>query len=259
MAINLYKTSEQGREEIRVKRLLKRGVMSIIVDGYNYIGRSQELTLQDESAREKLIFLFGQYCARAKKTLTLIFDGSYGGAEQVDRKRQYGRVTVIYTSPIYTADHAIKKLVSEQEPRHRKSMLIVSSDAEVFEFARSHGAGAAKAEEFEQQLLAALTQPPQVDRVNIHVTDEEVQEWLKLFGTEPAEQKKPARKSRELPTEARMNGKQDTRTQPPQVHQKPHGKERGLPVSDDDERRDHVRLSSKEVDEWMKIFGGGDD
>ena len=183
-----------------------------------------------------------------------------GGVEHLDRKRQYGRVTVVYTSPIYTADHAIKKLIGEQESRHRKSMLVVSSDAEVFDFARSHGAGAAKSEEFERQLVALLSQEQQVDRAHIRVTDEEVQEWLKLFGDEPAEQKPPARKPREMPAEARSSERRAAPPHQPTVPQKPHGKERGMPLpADDDERRDHVRLSSKEVNEWLKIFGGEDE
>ncbi len=231
--------------------------MSIIVDGYNYIGRSTELTLQDTHAREKIIYLFGQYCARAKKTLTLVFDGSFGG-QQVDRKRQYGRVTVIYTSPIYSADHAIKKMVVAQEPRRRKALLVVSSDGDVAEYVRTHGTPVIKSEEFEQQIFRTLSQEQQLDRVNIRVSDEEVLEWLKLFGPEPVEQKKPEKQpdksgqpaTRERATRTATSKNAQPEKSPPAPR---------MYGADDDERRDHIRLSPKEVDEWMKIFGGDDD
>ena len=229
--------------------------MSIIVDGYNYIGRSTELTLQDTGARDKIIYLFGQYCARAQKMLTVVFDGSYSG-QQVDRKRQYGRVTVIYTSPIYSADHAIKKMVGAQEPKRRKTLTIVSSDNEIADYVKARGASAMKSEEFEKEILRLLTQEKPFDRVNIHITDEEVQEWLKLFGTEPPEQKKPEKK----PV---TSGQQPPRDREPSTPAKnaPAGKPQPLPPvnirGDDDEieeRRDR-KLSKQEVDEWLKIFG----
>lgn len=229
--------------------------MSIIVDGYNYIGRSTELTLQDTGARDKIIYLFGQYCARAQKMLTIVFDGSFSG-QQVDRKRQYGRVTVIYTSPIYSADHAIKKMVGSQEPKRRKTLTIVSSDNEIADYVKAHGASVIKSEEFEQEIIRTLTQEQPLDRVNIHITDEEVQEWLKLFGTEPPEQKKPEKK----PV---TSGQQPSREREPSAPAKnaPVGKPQPLPHinarGDDEieERRDR-KLSKQEVNEWLKVFGG---
>lgn len=43
--------------------------MSIIVDGYNFIGRSHEFMLNDMAARDKIIYLMGLYCAKAKKNI----------------------------------------------------------------------------------------------------------------------------------------------------------------------------------------------
>ncbi|GAK52948.1 hypothetical cytosolic protein [Candidatus Moduliflexus flocculans] len=237
--------------------------MSIIVDGYNYIGRSVELTLQDTGARDKIIYLFGQYCARAQKMLTIVFDGSYSG-QQVDRKRQYGRVTVIYTSPIYSADHAIKKMVGAQEPKRRKKLTVVSSDNEIADYVKVHGASAMKSEEFEQEIIRTLAEEKKFDRVNIHITDEEVQEWLKLFGHEPAEPKKAEKKPVISGQQAKQERESSTPAQP-STKNTPAGKLQATPRSrvreDDDqieERRDR-KLSKKEVDEWLKIFGAEDD
>jgi len=237
--------------------------MSIIVDGYNYIGRSAELTLQDTGARDRIIYLFGQYCARAQKKLTIVFDGSYSG-QQVDRKRQYGRITVIYTSPIYSADHAIKKMVSAQEPKRRKTLTVVSSDNEIADYVKAHGASAMKSEEFEKEILRTLAEEKKLDRVNIHITDEEVQEWLKLFGPEPPEQKNAEKKPSAVGQPVRQERESSSPAQHP-AKNAPDGKPQPLPRSrtreDDDtieERRDR-KLSKKEVDEWLKIFGTEDE
>ena len=237
--------------------------MSIIVDGYNYIGRSTELTLQDTGARDKIIYLFGQYCARAQKMLTIVFDGSYSG-QQVDRKRQYGRVTVIYTSPIYSADHAIKKMVSAQETKRRKTLTVVSSDNEIADYVKAHGASAVKSEEFENEIIRTLTEEKPLDRVNIHISDEEVQEWLKLFGPEPPEQKK-AEKTPAAPKQQAARARESATPAQRPAKNAPAGKPQPLPPitirRDDDEieeRRDR-KLSKKEVDEWLKIFGAVDD
>ncbi len=226
--------------------------MSIIVDGYNYIGRSQELKLDDSAATDKVIYLMGQYCGRVKKTLTLVFDGNYY-VHLANRKRRYGRVMVIYTSPIYTADHAIKKMVKNQGHRRRKSMLVVSSDGEILDYAKSHGAKVSKSEDFEALVYQELNRKKGIDRVNVQVTDEEVQEWLKIFGADPADTDEKNPQSRQKPAK---EGKKAQQKAP--VKQR---KKKADPSSStaDDIDRVHVHLSSREVQDWMNIFGVEED
>lgn len=234
--------------------------MSIIVDGYNYIGRSQELQLNDPAARDTTIYLMGQYCAKARKTLTLIFDGNYF-VHHVNRKMRYGRVTVMYTSPIYTADDAIKKMISHQEPRRRKSMLVVSSDEEILAYARSHGAPISKSEDFEQLVYDTLAAPKQIDRVHIQISEAEVQEWLRLFGHEPAETNasSPAPSGAGKHATAHIQGQTENR------HEKktPQRKKASRRFSSRDPHeqidRENIRLSSQEVEKWMNIFGAESD
>lgn len=237
--------------------------MSIIVDGYNYIGRSQELRLDDPGSGDRIIYLMGQYCGRVKKNLTLVFDGNYF-VHHPNRKRRYGRVTVLYTSPIYTADHTIKKMIKNQEYRRRKSMLVVSSDTEILEYARSHGTEIAKSEDFEELVYQELAKEKRIDRVNVRITDEEVQEWLKIFGSEPSDNDsshKPASpKKQNSSSEKRSQSGQQPEKQEKTTQQKTHGKKhrkKPPPSSRADDRIDrvHVHLSSREVREWMNIFG----
>ena len=237
--------------------------MSIIVDGYNYIGRSLEFQLSDPGARDKIIYLMGQYCAKAKKTLTLIFDGNYF-VHHVNRKRRYGRVTVIYTSPIYTADDAIKKIVKNHEYRRRKSMLVVSSDAEILEYAKSHGANISKSEDFEDHIYRTLAAKTEIDRVNVRISEEDVQEWLKIFGEEPPEARKSShrtasvektvlssqnRHSVEKPRSKGKKGSKNTSKTRKRSRKKPLPSHNGHDVD-----RVNVHLSAQEVQEWMNYF-----
>jgi predicted RNA-binding protein with PIN domain len=250
--------------------------MSILVDGYNYIGHSEELALNDPRAAEKLIYLMGQYCGRARKTLTLVFDGNYV-VDQANRKRRYGRVTVIYTSPIYTADDLIKKMVRNQPPKRRKALLVVSSDQEIVQYAQDHGALVARVPEFERTLQQTFADRPELDRVNVRISDKEVQEWLKIFGTEQpdpdhsqsgnqishSERRMP--KSIRSPTAKPVSKNRATNSRKQDLHA-PHRSASGKrkPAkrarSDNKETRENidrvnVHLSAKEVQEWLKIFG----
>ncbi|PID56906.1 hypothetical protein CSB45_09620 [candidate division KSB3 bacterium] len=221
--------------------------MSIFIDGYNYIGRSQDFSLDDPNARDKVIYLMGQYCARAKKNVTIIFDGNHF-VHDANRKRRYGRVTVVYTSPIYTADDAIKKMVRTQQPRKRSSLLVVTSDVEILDYVKGHGAGAMRSEDFERTLYKTLTAPKEIDRVNIQLSDKEVQEWLALFDAEPAadtaqtdRKKAPTAPKKKLQNARHARYTPETETRPRRID------------------RENVRLSPREIDEWMQIFGVDDD
>lgn len=239
--------------------------MSIIVDGYNYIGHSRELDLQDSGARDQVIYLMGQYCARVKKSLTLIFDGNYF-VHLANRKRRYDRVTVIYTSPIYSADDAIKKMVKNQEIRRRKSLLVVSSDQEILQFAQSHGTQILKSEDFERQVSQTLSEKKGVDRVHIRISPKEVQEWLAIFGPELPETPETARISpRKACSEVPAHGRQrhipqETRN-PLEKKQKKKAAKSSLTCPDDDAEaaRINVHLSAREVEEWMALFGEEDE
>ncbi len=233
--------------------------MSIIVDGYNYIGRSQEFRLHDPKARDQIIYLMGQYCGKAKKSLTLVFDGNYF-VHHANRKRRYGRVTVIYTSPIYTADDAIKKMIKNQDRRRRKSMLIVTSDADILQYATSHGTPTAKSEEFEERVYRTLSEKKKIDRVNIQISEQEVQEWLKIFGPEPKDVKVSSRRtssSSKPDTFSQQLAQQKSKKGKKKTPKKSAKRQKNLPNTGDIDRV-NVHLSEKEVDEWMSIFGEDD-
>ena len=250
--------------------------MLIIVDGYNYIGHSRELELSDPTARDKIVYLMGQYCRRVHKSVTIVFDGNYF-VDLADRKRRYGRVTVIYTSPIYTADDMIKKMIRKQESKRRKALLVVSSDNEIMRYAKAHGTSAVKSEDFEYTINQALASEPEIDKTNVHVSSQEVRAWLKIFETTLSDHEIPRRSGKfrkavsksetekletaRAPT-AKKNLKKtaegDVQTSKNRLRLKrkesQSDKSRTLRTGEDLDRI-NVHLSPEEVQEWMKIFG----
>ncbi len=199
-----------------------------------------------------------------KKSLTLIFDGNYF-VHLANRKRRYDRVTVIYTSPIYSADDAIKKMVKNQEIRRRKSLLVVSSDQEILQFAQSHGTQILKSEDFERQVYQTLSEKKGVDRVHIRISPKEVQEWLGHFWAGTARNTcggaNNAQESLLRSDCARRAAAYSTgNTEPVGEKQKKrllNCLNRHSPVLDDDAEaaRINVHLSAREVEEWMALFG----
>lgn len=241
--------------------------MSIIVDGYNYIGHSRELDLSEPAAKDKIIYLMGQYCRRVHKSLTIVFDGNYF-VDLANRKRRYGRVTVLYTSPIYTADEMIKKMIRKQEPKRRKALLVVSSDDEILQYTKSYGVSAVRSEDFENTIYQVLASDLEIDRTHVHVSSQEIQEWLKIF--EEAHSKHgvegsiPDDKGEISPIPSLKKGgieglhKEQSQTSPnppgPKLKKR---KQRKSLTSQTDEYLDriNVHLSPEEVQKWLEIFG----
>lgn len=242
--------------------------MSIIVDGYNYIGHSRELALSDPTAKDKLIYLLGQYGGKTHTSLTIVFDGNYFVA-QGNRKRQYGRVTVIYTSPIYTADDLIKKMIRTQKLKYRKTLLVVSSDADILQYIQSHGASAIKSEEFERKVQLTLAATPDIDRINIQLSEQEVQKWLEIFEATPAKHDTSKRSPKSAlgrtqkipdtifgPTGREKQEEQNTSGSASRKKSKQHPSNRsGSKQIPEELDRINVHLSPEDVKKWLKIFG----
>lgn len=251
--------------------------MSIIVDGYNYIGRSRRgLRLHDPKARDAIISLFGQYCRRARKSLTIVFDGTYS-VSLANRKRKFGRVTVIYTSPTVSADDVIKQMIRARAHGKRQGLLIVTSDNDIAQCAQAHNAAWIKSEAFERTVQQALDAPQPIDRKHVQLSPDEVQEWMDFFGAAD-----DVEEARTIPTDRR--GRYRLPQKPPAPPKPSPPKPDSQPAAPDDEQperisrrrpipapspprnaptpitppdeldRINVHLSENDVDAWLKIF-----
>lgn len=102
----------------------------LIIDGYNLIGQSNELSsiaqVSLEEARDKLLITLINYNTQHDGEMIVVFD-AYGveGTESVEFKHG---VKVVYTKGKETADSYIERLTYELYRKHITHITVVTSD-----------------------------------------------------------------------------------------------------------------------------------
>jgi hypothetical protein len=127
----------------------------IIIDGYNLIRQSRQLSPLDRRAlqmgREALLDILAAYKRKASHTITVVFDGV--GAPDFSRHRdRIQGINVTYSHQGESADAVIRKMVLQK----REKALVVSSDREVVQFASANGAATISSPEFEYRIAEAI-------------------------------------------------------------------------------------------------------
>ena len=121
---------------------------NILIDGYNLIGIAHR---DFERARQELIVQLDRYAILKRHSITVVFDGWKNG-QAAETKMRRGEVTVIYSSLGEKADSVIKNMVSSAT----KPWIVVSSDRDIYDFARKKYFVALKVDEFSGKLSSAL-------------------------------------------------------------------------------------------------------
>ena len=121
----------------------------LIVDGYNLLGATRRLSDRLESARENLLRVLAAYRHRKDHSITVVFDGWQQGQPMEQREQRAG-VQVIYSKRGEKADQVIQRLVRQ----YGSDCAVVTSDHEIINVARSHGAFVMEAQEFARKLSA---------------------------------------------------------------------------------------------------------
>ncbi|MBI5975621.1 NYN domain-containing protein [Staphylococcus canis] len=102
----------------------------VIIDGYNMIGHSRELTaLAKESleeAREQLLIEISNYSALVKGKVICVFDAYEQGTPQTETI--YHGIHVIFTKENETADSFIERYVYNIYNKHTTHITVVTSD-----------------------------------------------------------------------------------------------------------------------------------
>ena len=151
--------------------------MPLLIDGHNLIGRGQlpGLRLDDPDDEAKLVARLRTYCARTRKRITVVFDHGLPGGRS--RELSGGGVEVVFASAGRTADGILRERV--RRARDPRGLTVVTSDNEVIAVARARGARVMRSEEFAAQLNVPRTVEAESD---VHLSAEEVEEWLNVFG-----------------------------------------------------------------------------
>lgn len=125
--------------------------MHVIIDGYNLLGVTHTAAAPQsrlsETARDSLVRELSVYRQRKGHAVTVVFDGWLQGQPIEGREHRSG-IEVIYSKRGEKADQVIQRLARE----YGSDCAIVSSDHEVMNHARAHGAFVMGALEFAGKL-----------------------------------------------------------------------------------------------------------
>ena len=126
----------------------------IIIDGYNLIRQSAELSLPDrrdlQHGREALLELLAAYKKIKRHHITVVFDGTDAYSFYRQRDQTNG-IKILFSRRGETADTVIKRMVE----REREGALVVSSDRDVAGFAASQKAATVSSPDFMEKLIMA--------------------------------------------------------------------------------------------------------
>ncbi len=131
--------------------------MHLIIDGYNVLGRINIGAGNLEFLRETLLRDLAVYRQRKNHAITVVFDGWQQGQSSERREHRTG-IQVIYSKRGEKADQVIQRLARE----YGADCAVVSSDHEIVNAARAHGAFVMGAQEFAAKLRNASVSPVRV-------------------------------------------------------------------------------------------------
>lgn len=138
----------------------------ILIDGYNLIGTAhQDL----EKERGKLIEDLSKYSNKTGHDITVVFDGWKNGMG-AETNVMIGGVKVIYSRLAEKADRVIMRIISSGN----KAWIVVSSDREIADFARSKGASPVTSDEFKYKLYSPIEAAEDTEEEPIEADDEEI-------------------------------------------------------------------------------------
>lgn len=155
--------------------------MKWLIDGHNLIGQMQNVSLSDPHDEDKLLEYLRRFRARTGHKVTVIFDA--GADYQVAQKKQQGGISIEFAPHGHSADRIIiRRLHRVKNPQE---YMVVSSDRAIQQAARQAQVRFLSAEEFARQLVQPTSQPGEEeegDRADVHLSAQEVDDWLAFFG-----------------------------------------------------------------------------
>lgn len=150
--------------------------MPYLIDGHNLIPKLG-LHLDSIDDEMELISILQEFCRLTRKQIEVFFDGAptpHAGT------RKLGAVTAHFVRLGTTADNAIRNRVKSLG-KSAKNWTVVSSDRQVRAEARAAQAEVVSSDAFANLLkqVCNSTSKPTDER---KLTNQEVEDWLKLFG-----------------------------------------------------------------------------
>ncbi|MCU0276305.1 MAG: NYN domain-containing protein [Acidobacteria bacterium] len=155
--------------------------MPYIIDGNNLIGSAPDFSLGDPEARGRMVSTIKKFQESKNTKVTVVFDGEPQGSERhnpINAKMQ-----VIYPRYGQSADDEIKRILEGY--RHVKETILVTTDRELKTFAKEMGVRTINSIEFyyllKKNSVSYGKKEETLKRVNARVSQNEVEQWLKIF------------------------------------------------------------------------------
>lgn len=174
--------------------------LSLLIDGYNLLGALGKRKAESLSAgeREALITRLSLYSQRKGHPVTVVFD-AWRGPMGLEHHEHRTGVQVVFTKRGERADQVIQRLARQ----YGQDCAVVSSDLEIIQTAKSHGAFVMKSQEF-QVKLESLGNAKRLAGKPVSPT----QPWIKLEDESPPERRTKKGNPRKLPKAVRNRNRQ---------------------------------------------------
>ena len=147
-----------------------------IIDGNNLIGKINSLSAvqkkDKQASREKLTHLIDRFFATKKVAVTLNFDGF------ANEKIKSIKTKIVYSENL-SADDKIKKQI--ESGKNKRSLVVVTSDNNIKEFAKVCGCEVISSEGFGKEITKSKSADDEESRIK-EIND--VDEFKKMFGVQ---------------------------------------------------------------------------
>ncbi len=164
--------------------------MSLLIDGHNLIGSGvfEDISLQDEDDEDRLVSRLRVWRSSYHGEVTVIFDhGITGGTSQA---LSGGGVKVIFARNPQEADDLIRRRIQQR----RQGLTVVTNDWTLRQEAKRHEVDIWRADEFVRRMRTPNAPSDSVPvekgaEAHVHLSDQEISEWIDLFGPSPKNNK----------------------------------------------------------------------
>ena len=155
--------------------------MPYLIDGHNLIADLPDIRLDDPDDEAKLVNKLKSFVAGGGKKCSVVFDGGIPGGQSA---MSNNAVKVTFAAAERSnADAIIKRRILRG--RDAKYWIVVTSDHEVLNFARSRGLRTMTASEFARLLRS--NGEDQIDlgeEIHPKIPDDDLDHWLQQFGAD---------------------------------------------------------------------------
>jgi predicted RNA-binding protein with PIN domain len=157
----------------------RQATMPYLIDGHNLIGKLPDISLDDPNDEALLVQKLTGFVVRTQQKCVVVFDHGIPGG--VSKMSTYG-VQVVFASAHSNADNVIIDRIAKT--KNPKQWIVVSEDNRVLSAAKRHTMQTLKSTQFARMIDRPPPPPkPGLDVAeDVHLSEDEVNEWLDLFG-----------------------------------------------------------------------------